>query len=88
MARTVCVLAGGVIAEPGRSVVAAGEFRAARSSDLSGATREGNARGDRDVRRAGRRHLGARLTMLDGYDHNAPPEVITPILASFFGTRR
>jgi len=31
---------------------------------------------------------GARLTMLDGYDHNAPPEVITPILASFFGTRR
>ena len=31
---------------------------------------------------------GARLTMLDGYDHNAPPQVIAPILASFFGTRR
>jgi pimeloyl-ACP methyl ester carboxylesterase len=28
---------------------------------------------------------GARLTMLDGYDHNAPPEVITPILIDFFG---
>jgi pimeloyl-ACP methyl ester carboxylesterase len=27
---------------------------------------------------------GARLMTLDGYDHNAPPEVITPILASFF----
>src|SRR5215469_6385420 len=27
---------------------------------------------------------GAKLTMLDGYDHNAPPEVLTPILASFF----
>src|SRR6516164_5507316 len=23
---------------------------------------------------------GARLTMLDGYDHNAPPQVITTIL--------
>jgi pimeloyl-ACP methyl ester carboxylesterase len=31
---------------------------------------------------------GAQLTMLDGYDHNAPPEVITPILASFFSPRR
>ena len=31
---------------------------------------------------------GAQLMMLDGYDHNAPPEVLTPILASFFGTRR
>jgi len=31
---------------------------------------------------------GAQLKMLDGYDHNAPPEVITPILASFFSTRR
>jgi pimeloyl-ACP methyl ester carboxylesterase len=31
---------------------------------------------------------GAQLMMLDGYDHNAPPEVITPILASFFSTRR
>jgi pimeloyl-ACP methyl ester carboxylesterase len=28
---------------------------------------------------------GARLTMLDGYDHNAPPEVITPILIDFLG---
>jgi pimeloyl-ACP methyl ester carboxylesterase len=27
---------------------------------------------------------GAQLTMLDGYDHNAPPEVITPILIDFF----
>jgi pimeloyl-ACP methyl ester carboxylesterase len=27
---------------------------------------------------------GARLMMLDGYDHNAPPEVITPILIEFF----
>ncbi len=29
----------------------------------------------------------ARLKMLDGYDHNAPPEVITPILIDFFGAR-
>jgi pimeloyl-ACP methyl ester carboxylesterase len=28
---------------------------------------------------------GARLTMLDEYDHNAPPEVIAPILIGFFG---
>jgi pimeloyl-ACP methyl ester carboxylesterase len=28
----------------------------------------------------------ARLQMLDGYDHNAPPEVITPILTEFFAT--
>lgn len=28
---------------------------------------------------------GARLEMLDGYDHNAPPEVIAPILIEFFG---
>ncbi len=28
---------------------------------------------------------GARLMTLDGYDHNAPPEVIAPVLASFFG---
>jgi pimeloyl-ACP methyl ester carboxylesterase len=28
---------------------------------------------------------GARLTMLDGYDHNAPTEVISPILIDFFG---
>jgi pimeloyl-ACP methyl ester carboxylesterase len=28
---------------------------------------------------------GAQLRMLDGYDHNAPPEVVAPILASFFG---
>jgi pimeloyl-ACP methyl ester carboxylesterase len=27
---------------------------------------------------------GAQLRMLDGYDHNAPPEVIAPILTSFF----
>jgi pimeloyl-ACP methyl ester carboxylesterase len=31
---------------------------------------------------------GARLQMIDGYDHNAPPEVITPVLAEFFSTRR
>jgi pimeloyl-ACP methyl ester carboxylesterase len=31
---------------------------------------------------------GAQLTMLGGYDHNAPPEVITPILIDFFGTNR
>ena len=31
---------------------------------------------------------GARLRMLDGYDHNAPPEVITPILTGFFGAHR
>jgi pimeloyl-ACP methyl ester carboxylesterase len=31
---------------------------------------------------------GARLQMLDGYDHNAPPEVLTPILTEFFGTCR
>jgi pimeloyl-ACP methyl ester carboxylesterase len=29
---------------------------------------------------------GAQLRTLDGYDHNVPPEVIAPILASFFGT--
>jgi pimeloyl-ACP methyl ester carboxylesterase len=27
---------------------------------------------------------GARLQMIDGYDHNAPPEVIAPILFGFF----
>jgi pimeloyl-ACP methyl ester carboxylesterase len=27
---------------------------------------------------------GARLRVLDGYDHNAPPEVVAPILAGFF----
>jgi pimeloyl-ACP methyl ester carboxylesterase len=31
---------------------------------------------------------GARLTMLEGYDHNAPPEVIAPILIEFLGARR
>jgi pimeloyl-ACP methyl ester carboxylesterase len=31
---------------------------------------------------------GAQLTMLDGYDHNAPPEVIAPILIDFFGPHR
>ncbi len=29
---------------------------------------------------------GARLMMLDGYDHDAPPEVISPILTEFFST--
>ena len=29
-----------------------------------------------------------QLTMLAGYDHNAPPEVITPILIGFFGAHR
>jgi pimeloyl-ACP methyl ester carboxylesterase len=27
---------------------------------------------------------GARLVTLNGYDHNAPPEVLTPILTEFF----
>lgn len=31
---------------------------------------------------------GAQLRMLDGYDHNAPPEVIAPILTSFFAACR
>jgi hypothetical protein len=31
---------------------------------------------------------GAQLTMLDGYDHNVPPEVIAPILISFFTAPR
>jgi pimeloyl-ACP methyl ester carboxylesterase len=31
---------------------------------------------------------GAQLTMLGGYDHNAPPEVLTPILIDFFGANR
>lgn len=31
---------------------------------------------------------GAQLVTIDGYDHNAPPEVISPILASFFSGRR
>lgn len=31
---------------------------------------------------------GAQLRMLDGYDHNAPPEVIAPILTGFFGADR
>jgi pimeloyl-ACP methyl ester carboxylesterase len=31
---------------------------------------------------------GARLKMLDGFDHNAPPEVITPILIEFFAAQR
>jgi pimeloyl-ACP methyl ester carboxylesterase len=30
---------------------------------------------------------GAKLTMLDGYDHNAPAEVLTPLLADFFEER-
>ena len=28
---------------------------------------------------------GAQLTTLDGYDHNAPVEVLAPILINFFG---
>ena len=31
---------------------------------------------------------GAQLKMLDGYDHNAPPEAITPILIDFFGAHQ
>lgn len=31
---------------------------------------------------------GAKLTMLDGYDHNTPPEVIAPILIDFFRPHR
>jgi pimeloyl-ACP methyl ester carboxylesterase len=31
---------------------------------------------------------GAQLRMLDGFDHNAPPEVIAPILIDFFGAHR
>lgn len=31
---------------------------------------------------------GAQLRMLDGYDHNAPPEVIAPLLTSFFAAYR
>ena len=31
---------------------------------------------------------GAQLMMLDGYGHNAPPEVVAPILASFFSAPR
>jgi hypothetical protein len=31
---------------------------------------------------------GTRRKMLDGYDHNAPPGVITPILIDFFGAHR
>jgi hypothetical protein len=27
---------------------------------------------------------GAKLAMIDGYDHNAPPGVITPIITEFF----
>jgi hypothetical protein len=31
---------------------------------------------------------GAQLRMLDGYEHNAPPEVLAPILTSFFTAHR
>ena len=31
---------------------------------------------------------GAQLRMLDGYEHNAPPEVLAPILTSFFAAHR
>jgi hypothetical protein len=27
---------------------------------------------------------GARLVMLEGQDHGAPPEVLTPVLTEFF----
>jgi pimeloyl-ACP methyl ester carboxylesterase len=30
----------------------------------------------------------ARQTTLSGYGHNAPPEVLAPLLAEFFTTRR
>jgi pimeloyl-ACP methyl ester carboxylesterase len=42
----------------------------------------------RSIAEQARCHPGARLKMLDGYDHNAPPEVITPILIDFFGAHR
>jgi hypothetical protein len=31
---------------------------------------------------------GAQLRMLDGFDHNAPVEVIAPVLTGFFGASR
>lgn len=31
---------------------------------------------------------GAQLRMIDGFDHNAPPGVIAPILIDFFGAHR
>ena len=31
---------------------------------------------------------GAQLRMLDGYEHSAPPEVLAPILTSFFAAHR
>jgi pimeloyl-ACP methyl ester carboxylesterase len=31
---------------------------------------------------------GAQLRMLDGYDHNAPPDVIAPILIEFFNANQ
>ena len=31
---------------------------------------------------------GAQLRILDGYAHNAPPELIAPILAGFFNAHR
>ncbi len=31
---------------------------------------------------------GAELTVLDGYDHNAPPAIIAPLLIDFFGTHQ
>jgi pimeloyl-ACP methyl ester carboxylesterase len=31
---------------------------------------------------------GAQLTVLKGYDHNAPPEILTPMLIDFFDAHR
>jgi pimeloyl-ACP methyl ester carboxylesterase len=31
---------------------------------------------------------GARLMTLDGYDHNAPPEVLAPVMIDFFSAAR
>ncbi len=31
---------------------------------------------------------GTRLVMLEGQDHSAPPEVLTPVLTEFFLARR
>jgi pimeloyl-ACP methyl ester carboxylesterase len=38
----------------------------------------------RTVRETAAAIPGARLTMLEGYDHGAPPEVLAPVLTEFF----
>jgi pimeloyl-ACP methyl ester carboxylesterase len=38
----------------------------------------------RTVRETAAAIPGARLMMLEGYDHGAPPEVLTPVLTEFF----